>query len=133
MKPRASSTLHRLSLWLPVGAFLGLSFYLSSRPGHELPELMPDYVAHALEYLALGLLVLRAFNGGLMPRPTGRTFLRAAALCLAWGIANEIHQSWVPGRHATASDVVSDFVGAVAACGLFPWLRRVRLGEVPNG
>jgi VanZ family protein len=115
---------HHLSLWLPVAAVLALSFWLSSRPGDQLPERMPDFAAHFVEYLALGLVAARAFNDGLKPRPSARTFVLTVALGLGWAVADEYHQSLVPGRHASGLDVACDLAGTLAACGLFPWLRR---------
>jgi len=119
---------------LPVGAFLALTFYLSSRPPGELDYPIPDYVAHGLEYLVLGLLLVRALNGGMAPPPGPRVYLVALLLSAAWAIGDEYHQSFVVGRVASVVDVVSDVAGVLIACLLFPWLRRLGLAWIgPRG
>ena len=115
--------MRRVLLWLPVIAALLLSFRLSSVPGTEFATPVPDYVAHMIQYLLLGLLVLRGFNDGMQNRPDARTMLWAVLFCLVWAVADEFHQSFVPGRDASAGDVLSDLVGAVAACGVFVMVR----------
>ena len=119
----ASRWLHRLSLWLPVFAFLGLSFFLSSIPGEDLDYSFPDWLAHGLQFLMIGLLVIRALNAGMTRRPGLRLLGVAVLLCLLWAVTDEYHQSFVTGRSASVLDLVSDLVGSVAACLVFSGLR----------
>lgn len=46
----------------------------------------------------------------------------AVAVAVAYGIVDEVHQSFVPGRTSSVADVCSDASGAVLAVA---WLRRV--------
>ena len=115
--------MRRVLLWSPVIAGLTLSFWLSSVPGEDLSTPIPDYVAHMVQYLLLGLLVLRGFNRGMQKRPDARIMLWSVLFCLTWAMTDEFHQSFVPGRDAAVVDVLSDLVGAVAACGVFVVLR----------
>jgi VanZ family protein len=112
-------------LWLPVAAFLAVMIYLSSRPPDELQYPTPDYVAHAAEYAVLGLLLARALNGGMTPRPRTRVLVWTLVACTTWAVADEVHQAFVPGRFSSAADVAADVVGAVGACLLFPFLGRL--------
>lgn len=116
-----------LSLWVPLLAGLAVSFYLSSQPGKDIPGIAPDYVVHAVEYGILGMLALRAFHGGIGRPPQPRAFLLAIVLCVLWGISDELHQLRVPGREASVSDLLSDVVGVLLACGLYSLLRRRRV------
>lgn len=59
-----------------------------------------------LAYLYLGTL---GGNG------TRRERLLAWGLALLYGITDEIHQSFVPGRHPSAVDIVVDGIGAALA------------------
>ena len=63
---------------------------------------------------------------------------------MAFGIADELHQTWVPGRSASVADVLSDASGAVlvgcvlmwtlgrdgSAARAIPWVAIVTLGAV---
>jgi VanZ family protein len=109
---------HRgLSLWLPVVAWAGLIFTLSSIPdlGTGLGgwDLVLRKIAHAAEYAVLGALLLRA---------VGRPWVAFAAGTL-YAISDEIHQSFVPGRLGSPLDVALDAVGVVA--GVLLWQRLV--------
>lgn len=59
-------------------------------------------------------------------RPDGRQLRMASAVAVAvavaYGIADEVHQSFVPGRTSSMADVCSDASGAVLAVA---WLRSV--------
>ena len=45
----------------------------------------------------------------------------AAALAAVYGVSDELHQSFVPGRTADGADVVADAVGAVLGAGAGTW------------
>jgi VanZ family protein len=107
----------RISLWLPVIAWIAVLYRLSSRG--ELPGagLVWDKLAHFVAYALLGVLCLRACHGGLGPLRLGPVVL-AMALSLAHGAVDEWHQSRVPGREASVRDWIADAAGAAAALAL---------------
>jgi VanZ family protein len=90
---------------------MALLFALSRQSGTSMPELAGwDKAVHAAAYFVLCVLCLRACHGGLGPvrlRPT----LLAVALGLSYGLVDEVHQSFVPGRDPSALDWVADAVG----------------------
>ncbi|MDQ2969989.1 MAG: VanZ family protein [Acidobacteriota bacterium] len=51
-----------------------------------------------------------------------RVFTLVGAMAV-WGVADEVHQTWIPGRSCEAGDVAADVagatVGALAASALF--------------
>ena len=47
--------------------------------------------------------------------PRRRRSLAAAAISLAYAVTDEIHQTFIEGRHGTPVDVVIDSVGIAAA------------------
>ena len=69
---------------------------------------------HAIEFAILFLLVV-----GAMSRITGhctkRIVVLAIAFCLAFAITDEWHQSFVPGRSGTVTDVLVDSLGVLSA------------------
>jgi VanZ family protein len=81
----------------------------------------PDWGLHAAAYCVLGLLLARA----LWPAgPRGLGLGLVTALCLAYGLGDEWHQSFVPGRTAEGGDVVADTLGGGLGALLYAWWRR---------
>ena len=107
--------------WLRVLPLVGMMttlFILSHQPGDTLP--LPavvnlDKLLHLLAYTTLGLCFLLALP------PDWRTRLpRAAAVatvlfCLAYGLSDEFHQRFVPGRFSGVDDLVFDTLGGLLA------------------
>jgi VanZ family protein len=103
---------------------MALIFFLSHQPdlssGLGTWDLVGRKVLHTTEYALLCLLWWRALAGA---TTRGRAIAAAAALSLAYAISDEVHQSFIDGRHGTPVDVAIDSVG-IAAAGA--WLRRQR-------
>ncbi|OFW75304.1 MAG: hypothetical protein A2Y55_05030 [Actinobacteria bacterium RBG_16_68_12] len=104
-----------LRLWLPVVAWAGLIFALSSIPdlGTGLGgwDLLLRKLAHAAEYAVLGALLVRA---------THRAGL-AVTLGVLYALSDELHQALVPGRQGSPVDAAIDALGVV--CGVLLWQR----------
>ena len=91
-----------------------------------------DKVAHLLVYAVAGFLVLR----GARSLPLGQS--RAAAVCFAFlvavliGMADEVHQLFVPRRSMDRMDFLCDIVGVICGIGLYliVWVREER--DVPD-
>jgi VanZ family protein len=100
-------------LWLPVIAWAAVIFAFSSVPdlGTGLGgwDTVLRKIAHTGEYAVLGLLLFRA---------TGRAGV-ALALGVLYAVSDEVHQTFVAGRHGSPVDVAIDAVGV--ACGLAIW------------
>jgi VanZ family protein len=90
-------------------------FAASSIPNlTELPGGMSDKSGHGIGYGILGAVLLRALAGG---RLKGITWGRAAAavlLATLYGVSDEFHQSFVPGRSPDRFDVLADSIGAAS-------------------
>ena len=106
--------LHRAWIWGPVAGYLGLIYYLSSREQVGWAAPYPDKLLHAVEYMALALLLARALNNGILKPMPARRLLLAWVLCAAYAMSDEIHQSFVPNRSSDWRDVAADAVGATA-------------------
>jgi VanZ family protein len=114
--------------WLPVIAYVGLIFSLSSLHGSSVPDFFPnvDKLEHLLEYSLFGLLAGRAIRFTL--GPTGHRLAAAfgtIALGAVVGALDELYQSRVPGRSSDPMDWMVD-VGAVAVAVLATQLIRTR-------
>jgi VanZ family protein len=102
--------------WSLAGAWALVIFALSSVPGRKLPAVHifanSDKVAHLFIYAVLGLLCFAASRRTWNTR-TAWLVLAASLLGLAYGITDELHQLYVPGRSADPLDVVADGIGAL--------------------
>ncbi|MSR61321.1 MAG: hypothetical protein EXS08_02575 [Planctomycetes bacterium] len=120
-----------------AGSWAVLIFDLSSqaRPVQRGPsplwELLSN-LAHAPLFGILTLLVaavvLRERDGS-WPRPRGARIALVLAITLAYGILDELHQSRVPNRDASALDVLTDSVGGALVLWIVFALGRAGLRE----
>jgi VanZ family protein len=96
---------------------MAVIFLASSRAVPAPVSQVPDWVSHAIAYAVLALLVARALAGGLgEPVPLAMA-ARAVAAAFLYGVTDEVHQSFVPGRHADPADLVKNLCGAVLGAG----------------
>lgn len=116
--------------WLPVIGFCILIFVQSSFPTSDhLPTInLSDKVLHFSAYAILAVLFCRAFNGMARLRNRWRLlFLISVMATTAYGLSDELHQSFVPGRNADAGDAVADFAGSLAGSWFYLHCLYVRL------
>ena len=62
--------------------------------------------------------MLRALAGADWSRVTAGGMLLAVLLTVAYGLTDEVHQSFVPGRTPELRDLAADALGAAAGAGL---------------
>jgi VanZ family protein len=103
-----------IALWAPVVAYMAVIFYVSSLPEAPLPPGVADKPTHAFGYLGLAVVMIRALAGGLPGRITGAIAVQGTLLTIAYGVSDEIHQMFVPGRSAELVDLFADAIGACA-------------------
>lgn len=102
---------------------MALIFFLSAQPDLPHPrsgwmDLVVSSGAHVFMYGALALLLRWALGDG------GRGLALAFGLALLYGISDELHQSFVPGRVPDILDLVSDGLGAALALAAWQCLRH---------
>jgi len=93
------------------------AFSSISRLG-ALPGGVSDWMGHSLGYALLGALLLRALARGRLSGVTGRRALAAVLLATLYGVSDEAHQAFVPGRSPDRFDVLADALGAALAVAL---------------
>ena len=117
----------RAAWWLPPVAWAAVLFWLSSKPGHELP--MPsffeaDKVLHFGAFGLLALLLRQALVKSTAWSARAAT-MGAIALTAAYGFTDEVHQALgVAGRVADPFDWIADVAGALVAAPLHAHLSR---------
>jgi VanZ family protein len=104
---------------------MGLIFAISSIPDiGGLPGDISDKTGHGIGYALLGLLIVRALARGRVAGVTLRAALVAIAVATAYGVTDECHQAFVPGRTADIDDAIADAEGAaMAALGVWAILK----------
>ena len=109
----------RVRVWGPAWATMVLIFVLSSISGlGPIPGGVDDGVAHALQYAVLAALLLRGLAGARWRGVKVRAAALAVLLATLYGVTDEAHQRFVPGRTAEVTDLVADALGAAVAAGV---------------
>lgn len=103
--------------FLPVGLWMGLIFTLSAQPtlvqiDQPLMAILFFKTAHVVVYAILAGLWWRVLTK--QRSATWPILLAAFSLTVGYGITDEIHQLYVPGRHGRFADVLFDASGALA-------------------
>src|SRR3972149_7476486 len=86
---------------------------------YEFPE--SDKVVHVLVYAPLGFLMAYALSRS---TSSANLIFLGAFLAFLYGLTDEIHQYFVPGRDASALDAMADGTGAMIGSRVFVCTRR---------
>ena len=122
------SRIHKLKAYVQPLGLMAVIFVLSSIPGkirnprlRFLTELDPQWqnLLHVPLFGLLQFLWLRALVRSGMSR--GRAILWGGAISLAYGVFDEGHQMFVPGRYASLTDMSLNLLGVILATVIF-WL-----------
>ncbi|MCL2789189.1 MAG: VanZ family protein [Desulfobulbus sp.] len=112
---------------LPLLLAMGALFYQSHQPGDSftLPDVDNiDKLFHCLAYAVLGLAFLFALSPQWRRQHPALAGWATVSFCLLYGITDEFHQSFIPGRFAGLDDVLADAAGGVlAVAGYWGWRR----------
>lgn len=106
-------------------ATMAVIFFLSHQPSgtFELPQFAGgDKLVHAFVYAILAASVLFALYPFIDDSGRKRGGGMVLLFCLLYGISDEFHQSYIPGRVVSTWDVAADFFGALVV--VFCWYRR---------
>ncbi len=117
--------------WALAAGWMGLIFYLSHQtaPLGARPSAFESTLAHLALYGALALLLSWALAtaGGGRSGPAWALATVVFGLTVLYGVTDELHQAFVPGRQASQSDLAIDAAGA--GLGIAAWLLWARLVE----
>jgi len=110
----------RFRPWLPAILWAIVIFFFSAQ--QRAPQVSPreglqlafQKTGHFVEYAILAVLVYRALRCGHQFTPR-RAALFAALIAAGYGVTDEFHQSFVPGRFCKLHDMAIDASGAVVA------------------
>ncbi len=116
-----------------MALIMGIIFILSDQPGDTLylpPVSGIDKLAHALVYGVLAATSIYAFSARYKEKRPAAVLMATTLFCLCYGISDELHQSFVPGRYSSGFDVLADVCGALATCLLWIGLKKRQQGWV---
>lgn len=91
------------------------------------PGQISYYEVHVAAYAILGLLTSRALAKGRLRNITWRVVCGAIAISSLYGVTDEYHQRFVPGREFDLIDMFADAIGSVVgafAVGAWGIIRR---------
>jgi VanZ family protein len=156
MNERQQKMKHKKALWIPPLLWMGVIFYFSHQPGKEsaqmsgwFSDLLDTIVrflnldipqsdlhllvrkgAHFTEFAILGILLFAALypaRNKLFP-----SFIAALIIGALYGLADELHQYFIPGRSCQIKDMLIDASGVLFAvllcCGFILLKKRFQPG-----
>ena len=110
-----------IKYYLPTILWIITVLVLTSYPSLKIPDIgtsIEDKLAHFGVYLILAFLMSRSlwYRDNLS---TWRLIYLSVLYCTLFAFFDEIHQSFIPGRSTELYDLLSDFIGILAAQILF--------------
>ncbi len=122
-----------------LSAWMVFLFFLSSLTPAELPEQndffawlgpVKDYAAHFGLYGILGVLLLASLAAWRWPGTAWQWVAAGALSGLLYGVSDEFHQSFTPGRSVSGWDVLADTAGAATGVAFGMLAQRLRRRRV---
>lgn len=107
--------------WIPALIWAAAIFVMSSLPGSAYPQTNlwnADKFVHIALYGLMGGLCARGLAQGSPLLGWRRLLLLAALLATLYGVTDELHQAFVPGRNSDWRDVVADGLGSLIGAGI---------------
>lgn len=86
----------------------------------ELLNLIIRKLAHYIEYLILGILVINMFIKNNIPK----SYLISIIFCIIYAISDEIHQIFTPGRACQIKDILIDSIGSITGIYLYKLISK---------
>ena len=113
-----------LIFWMPVIFYAGFIFFISSLPSEELPTyFLYDKLVHLIEFAILGFLLTRAIRNYYPSLNSVKIFFLVVICVFFYGVSDELHQSFTPGRVAEFGDLFTDGLGGVVGNLVYLWRR----------
>jgi len=106
--------------------YCGLIFWLSSKPSIPTPSLFPhqDKVFHMGAYFGMGILAWRFFRDYFSSLSAT---ISSVCFCTLYGMSDEWHQSFVPGRDTDLLDLLADTTGGLLAVSFIYFVNKKQI------
>lgn len=101
--------------FLPLVLYSIAIFYMSNQPGDSLPSVVfgRDKFLHAIAYFVYCLNVQFALIGYFDKISRKKVLLYSLLISVIYGLSDEFHQFFVPGRDSSPGDILANIVGAL--------------------
>ena len=111
-------------------SWAGVLYYLSAQPGTDTPPLFihQDKVMHFIAFSLLGFLAMGAVRAKGNTHRNWQVWLIVLLVGL-YGMSDEFHQRFVPGRDASMHDVVADMAGGIMGAWAMYFLVNILLAR----
>ena len=110
--------------WIPALVTIGLIVFLSHQSHLPGTGLGLNPLLHLIEYAFLTLTLVWGRSAGLRRRIRTRQLVWIWILGTIFALTDEIHQSFVPGRDASAGDVLLDVAGITLVLAAYRLVRN---------
>ena len=117
-----------VKIFLPI-LWMGLIFYLSHQPYNVFPGGITSgeqVAAHIFLYAVLAYLIVMAAVSWRRPWRMKNIILFSIFFSILYGITDEYHQGFVPGRYVSFLDLIFDSAGAILGALLFYYLYKMK-------
>ena len=96
--------------------WMGVIYFLSAQPAESYPSLFwgADKIVHMALFGMLGVFLSLTF-GLHRGRTSWRGVVFITVIVMLYGVSDEYHQSFVPGRNPGVDDIIADTIGGILA------------------
>ncbi len=113
-------------LYIPLAAYWVTIFILTSLPGRALPKVVlifTDKAKHLIAYLILSFLLNFAIHfQKKYKKYNDHSGITAFLIVAVYGLFDEIHQIFIPGRYFEWLDFLSDLIGSLIGILAAQWI-----------
>jgi VanZ family protein len=99
--------------WIPAIGFSAAIYWSSSQSQPPGIDLSADYLMHFFAFGLYSWTIILGITVGFQRQLTLYKIVAAFLIVTAYGLLDEFHQSFVPGRTASFQDVLADALGAL--------------------
>lgn len=106
----------RKFLYLPLGIYWIFIFVLTSIPGQTIPKVLGgvDKIKHFGAYFVLAFLLNCALKiQNKYPKMSENSIVFTFIITFSYGLFDEIHQIFIPGRYFDWWDLIADVFGSI--------------------
>lgn len=114
-------------VYIPLGLYWLLILFLTTYPTDKLPSIgFSDKINHVLAYFGLAVLLnLTLQFQKRFPRLNNAASLYTIIIVSIYGLFDELHQYFIPGRSCSIEDWAADLIGGIIGLAVVVILRKI--------